>query len=98
MISFAEEALGDLERTFDFNIQRDPRAAIDHLKRIRSAILVLEQHPQIGRRIDSKTRLRELVISYGKSGYVALYEHSLITGSIRVVAIRHQSEAGYRGE
>jgi hypothetical protein len=40
--------------------------------------------------------LRELVISYGKSGYVALYEYSAGEGLLRVAAIRHQREAGYR--
>jgi hypothetical protein len=40
---------------------------------------------------------RELVISHGKSGYIALYQHSAAEGLIRIAAIRHQREAGYRG-
>lgn len=97
MIVFAQEALADLERIFEFNFERDPATALDHIGKIRSAVLVLEEHPEIGRPIGGGSRLRELVISHGKSGYVALYEHSSVEGLVRVAAIRHQREAGYRG-
>ena len=95
MIGFAGEALADLERIFEFNFARDPATALDHIAKVRSAVLVLEAHPEIGRRVPGST-LRELVISYGKSGYVALYEYSAGEGLVRVAAIRHQREAGYR--
>ena len=95
MIVFAGEALADLERIFEFNFARDPATALDHIAKVRSAVLVLEAHPEIGRRVPGST-LRELVISYGKSGYVALYEYSAGEGLVRVAALRHQREAGYR--
>ena len=95
MIVFAGEALADLERIFEFNLARDPATALDHIAKVRSAVLVLEAHPEIGRRVPGST-LRELVISYGKSGYVALYEYSAGEGLVRVAALRHQREAGYR--
>jgi hypothetical protein len=41
--------------------------------------------------------LRKLVISHGESGYVALYEHAPVDDLVRIVAIRHRREAGYRG-
>jgi hypothetical protein len=37
-----------------------------------------------------------LVISHGKTGNIALYEYSPIEKLVRVVAIRHQREVGYR--
>jgi plasmid stabilization system protein ParE len=95
VIVFAGEALADLERIFEFNFARDPATALDHIEKVRSAVLVLETHPEIGRPVAGST-LRELVISYGKSGYIALYEHSPGEGLIRIAAIRHQREAGYR--
>lgn len=95
MIVFAGEALADLERIFEFNFARDPATALDHIEKVRSAVLVLETHPEIGRPVPGST-LRELVISYGNSGYVALYEYSSGEGLLRVAAIRHQREAGYR--
>jgi plasmid stabilization system protein ParE len=95
VIVFAGEALADLERIFEFNFARDPATALDHIGKVRSAVLVLETHPEIGRPVPGST-LRELVISYGKSGYVALYEYSPGEHLLRVAAIRHQREAGYR--
>lgn len=96
MIVFADEALSDLERILEFNAERDPANALEHLEKIQSAILLLEAHPRIGRPISRGAALRELVISYGKTGYIALYEHSPMESMIRVVAVRHQREAGYR--
>ena len=95
MIVFGEEALLDLERIFEFNAARDPPTALEHLQRIREGVLILAGHPEIGRKV-AGSQLRELVISHGASGYVALYEKSRGENVIRVVAVRHQREMGYR--
>jgi plasmid stabilization system protein ParE len=97
VIVFAEEAFGDLEQIFDFNFERDPATAMAHVEAVRSAVLILEIHPMIGRQTGAGSALRELVISHGDSGYVALYEHAPAENLVRIVAIRHQREAGYRG-
>jgi hypothetical protein len=39
--------------------------------------------------------LRELVISYGKTGYLALYRFLPVTDQVRTLAIRHQRELDY---
>jgi len=96
VIVFAPEALTDMERILEFNLQRDPATALDHLDKIRSAVLILQRHPKIGRPIGRGSLLRELVISHGNSGYVALYEYSPADELIRVAAVRHQREVGYR--
>ena len=96
MILFAAEALADLERIFEFAFDRDPATALDDIARIRNAVLLLDEHPEIGRLAGSGSALRELVISHGKTGYVALYEYSAAERIVRVVAVRHQREAGYR--
>lgn len=96
MIVFAGEALADLERIFDFTFARDGPDALEHIAKIRAAVMILEDHPEIGRPTEPGSSLRELVISHGKSGYVALYEYSIAESLVRVVAIRHQREAGYR--
>ncbi|MBE0625548.1 MAG: type II toxin-antitoxin system RelE/ParE family toxin [Burkholderiales bacterium] len=97
MIVFAEEALDDLEQIFEFNYKRDPATALAHIEAVRSAVLILDAHPRIGRPTGVGSALRELVISHGESGYIALYEHAPAEGLVRIVAIRHQREAGYRG-
>ena len=97
MIVFAEEAFDDLEQIFEFNFQRDPATALAHIDSVRSAVLILEAHPKIGRPTGAGSALRELVISHGESGYIALYEHAPAEDLVRIVALRHQREAGYRG-
>ena len=49
----------------------------------------------IGRPLDDLPELRELVIAFGESGYVALYRHVLETDTVYILAFRHQKEAGY---
>lgn len=97
MITFDEEAFDDLEKIFDFNYERDPATDPAHIEAVRSAVLILEAHPKIGRPTRAGSTLRELVISHGESGYIALYEHAPAEDLVRIVAIRHQREAGYRG-
>ncbi len=97
MIVFDAEALDDLERIFEFVAEQNPAAALDHIEKIRGAVSLLDVHPEIGRFAMRGSSLRELIISHGKTGYVALYEYSPAEGLIRVVAVRHQREAGYRG-
>ena len=97
MIVFDTGALDDLERIFEFHAQRDPATALDHVELVRSAVSILDSHPEIGRPAGRGSTLRELVISHGRTGYIALYEYSPIEKLVRVVAIRHQREVGYRG-
>ena len=53
---------------------------------------ILKTHPNIGRPIQGG--LRELMISRGKTGYIALYRYDEIRDAVRVLAIRHQREIG----
>jgi plasmid stabilization system protein ParE len=39
--------------------------------------------------------IRELVISFGQTGYVALYRFVVPRDEVRVLAIRHQREIGF---
>jgi plasmid stabilization system protein ParE len=96
VIVFDSGALDDLERIFELNAQRDPAIALDHVEAVRSVVAILDAHPEMGRPVGRGSTLRELVISHGKTGYIALYEYSPIEKLVRVVAIRHQREVGYR--
>jgi plasmid stabilization system protein ParE len=57
------------------------------------AVAVLMRHPLIGRPVEFD--LRELVISRGRTGYVALYSFEEERDAVLILAIRHQREAGY---
>lgn len=71
----------------------NPAAAVQTLDLIFDAITILERHPLIGR--IAEDGLRELVISRGRSGYVALYEYLEPSDLVVVLAVRHQRESGY---
>jgi addiction module RelE/StbE family toxin len=92
-VSYAPRALADLERLCGFLAESDPHAASQTIELILDAVTVLEQHPLIGR--PAEADLRELVISRGKSGYVALYRYDGTRDRILLLALRHQREAGY---
>jgi addiction module RelE/StbE family toxin len=92
-VIYARHAFADLERLADFLLKDAPRAAIAAIDVIRDGIEILERHPLIGRSCEAG--LRELVISYGESGYVALYSYERNQDVVLVLAIRHQREAGY---
>ncbi len=95
---YTEQALLDLERLSDFLLETDPPAAVDTAALIFDALEVLVQHPEIGRKVH--VGQRELVISRGRSGYLALYRFLPYVdpsrGQVLVLAIRHQREAGYK--
>jgi plasmid stabilization system protein ParE len=93
-VVYSPEAFADFERIVEFRLQAGPRAASGVVARIRDAIAILGRHPEIGRRIDG--RMRELVITYGASGYLALYRYDSKPDVVRILRIRHQREAGYR--
>jgi plasmid stabilization system protein ParE len=52
-----------------FLAEHDPAAAGDAAVAIRKAVEILSDHPLIGRRVEGE--IRELVISYGKTGSIA---------------------------
>ena len=93
-VSYSDEAFGDFERIIEFLLESSPKLAGPVLASIQSAILVLAAHPAIGRRVDNFRR--ELVISHGATGYLALYCHDARTDTVRILRTRRQREAGYR--
>jgi len=93
-VVYSAAALEDLERLVDFLLQSSPAHAAAALAQIRSGVEVLAGHPRIGRRV--RAQLRELVVSHGATGYVALYRYEAARALVRVLRIRHQREAGFR--
>jgi len=62
---------------------------------IRTAITMLSDHPLVGRIVDDESGARELAISRGKTGYVALYEYDQVREQVLIVHVRHQRESGF---
>ncbi|MGH8666781.1 MAG: type II toxin-antitoxin system RelE/ParE family toxin [Burkholderiales bacterium] len=92
-IVYSENALGNIERAFEFLAEHDPGIAAEAVEAIRHAVDMLGAHPFVGRRVEGE--LRELVISFGRTGYVALYRYLSSYDVVRILAIRHQRELDY---
>lgn len=92
-VTYAGNALANLERAFELLAQNDPAAAVHAAAAIRDAVEALSRHPLIGRPLDEG--LRELVISFGRTGYIALYRFLPRRDEVRVLALRHQRELDY---
>lgn len=100
-VRLTREAEADLDRLFDFVLERElerdggdlslPEQA---LAAIRSGFVTLKTSPFTCRKAGQSPFLRELIIPFGRSGYVALIEiESAI--DVVVVAVRHQLEDDY---
>lgn len=92
-VIYSTRALADLERLTDFLLDAEPAAALETVGLIIEAVQILENHPLVGRSVEQG--MRELVISRGKSGYLALYSYESAQDTVLVLAISQQREAGY---
>ena len=90
-----EGAAVGLERCRRFLAVKAPEAARRAGLAIQQQFLLLETAPEMGRPFPEMPELREFVIAFGDSGYVALYRHEAIDDAVYVLAFRHQKEAGY---
>ncbi len=91
---WSPDALADIARVYRFLANKNSLAAREAVKTIRSNVNILAQHPEIGRPSEEMdAEYRELPISFGGSGYIALYHFDGDTAII--VAVRHQLEVGY---
>ena len=100
-VEFSRTADEDLERLFEFALQRELNSETGDLdipdraiQAIRNGVAFLKSSPFACRKVGVSPFVRELVFPFGSSGYVALFEvvddHTVIIG-----AIRHQREDGY---
>ena len=100
-VVFSREAAEDLERLFDHILERelasptgDLETATRAIESIRQACTFLQHSPFSCRKVGASSFLRELIISFGGSGYVALFEiHDV--GTVIIGAVRHQLESDY---
>lgn len=94
-VVITEGAAQGLERCRRFLAEKNPHAAMRAGQAIERQFALLETEPKIGRPFDDLPELRELIVPFGDSGYVALYHHEARNDSVYVLAFRHQKAAGY---
>lgn len=90
-----EGAAEGLERCRRFLTDKALEAARRAGQTVERQFLLLGTTPDIGRPFPDMPELRELVIAFGDSGYVALYRYEPADDAVYVLAFRHQKEAGY---
>lgn len=94
-VRFTQEAKNDLVRLYAFLLEKDINAAEKALEAIERGMDVMRYFPFSCRKATPKTPLlRELLISFGNSGYVLLFEIE-DNRTVTVLAIRHQHEDDY---
>ena len=91
---YSPRAYADLDRLVRFVAEGGPDAMLAVVDVIADAVSVLARHPLIGRLAEHS--MRELVISRGKTGYIALYDYDPDDDQVVILALRAQREAGYR--
>ena len=95
-LGYDDDALADLARIALFLAGDDPAAAVRAMELILEAVAILTVHPLIGR--PAPRNYRELVVSQGVTGYIALYRYSEAADHVQVHGVRHQREAGFDEE
>ena len=97
-VRFTREAEEDLLRLYDFALERDDgdwSIAERALEAIKNALRSLELSPFSYRKPSPDNPfLRELIIPFGATGYVALLEID-DPETVTVLAVRHQREDDY---
>ena len=94
-VRYTKAAREDLRRLFDFLVERDLKAAYRARDAIVKSIEFLQEFPFSCRKAEADNPfLRELVISFGVAGYVALFEIE-DSETVTILAIRHQREDDY---
>lgn len=94
-VRYSQGALEDLERLYDYLLVRDIELAERAYHAIAKATEFLESFPFSCRKASKDNSfLRELVIPFGSTGYVALFEID-DSETVTILALRHQREEDY---
>lgn len=99
VVRYSASAQDDLTRLYDYLLDRATTAedldlAEQALAAIVSAVESLRRSPFIYRKADDDPFLRELLIPFGRSGYVAQFELE-DAATVTILAVRHQLEDDY---
>lgn len=100
-VKLTREAEDDLLRLYDFMLEReiersggDLALADRAIAAIHHGFATLRSSPFTCRKADQSPFVRELVIPFGGTGYVALFEIAN-TDTVVIAAVRHQREDDY---
>ena len=93
-VIWSDNAVFGIQEAYRFLAGKDRDAARAVAKVIKERAGVLRKFPEAGRPVDDlEPEHRELLIPFGGSGYVLVYE--VLGDVVHILAVKHQKEAGY---
>lgn len=95
-LRLSARARADVERLHGFLSAKDGEAAKRAVRAIQVAFNRMAIDPGLGRPVDEHPGLREWVVAFGATGYLALYRVEPHLNAVTVLAIKHQRESDYR--
>lgn len=100
-VEFSDAADADLEQLFDFALQRELSSDTGDLdipdravRAIKDGMAFLASSPFACGKAGSNSFVRELIIPFGRTGFVALFE-IVDSNTVIIGAVRHQLEDDY---
>ena len=94
-VRYTKNAREDIKALYQFLLNQDIEAAKRAFNAISKITEFLQEFPFSCRKADDKTPfLREVIIPFGSSGYVALFEIEN-NNTVTILAVRHQREIDY---
>ena len=90
-LTFSPTSLRDLDRVRAFLCNKNRAAAQRALQKILTSLKNLEGNPAMGRQVEDRSdEYRELVIPFGRDGYIAAYRYNAEV--LIVLGVWHQRE------
>ena len=84
------ETQADIQRLYDFLLDKDPGAAERAIRAIQLGAQRLLEFPHLGRRMDDETERREVYVPFGAGAYVL--RHRIHEETVVVIRVWHSRE------
>jgi len=94
-VKYSAQAVADLQRLHDFLVTQDKDVAKRSVAVIRDALKKIAVMPERFRPVQGRMYMREAIIDFGSSGYIARFRH-LPSGDIVIARIKHQKEDTFK--
>lgn len=91
-VRLSADARLDLQRLYSFLSDKDANTADRAITTIIESFGLLESIPLSGKVIEESRRMRKHIISFGATGYIALYRHTEHDDCAVIARIYHQKE------
>ncbi len=92
-IVWLPEAAKDVSRLREFISKKNPSAATHAAARIKEAVQILSDNPEVGKPVEEALPFRDLFMPFGNGNYIIRYREE--TSRVVIVRVRHSKEEGF---